>query len=126
MAKARKKVNKHLTVKELKSWLRGVQEFHPDDWLPDREQWDLICERVFNLKEEPEVIVKEKEVQVAAPRNFEAPEQQTESFQELHPQGGPAPAAPRFQRPPINQQSVPSKPSEEILPPASQTGSEFT
>lgn len=40
-----------INAKELKAWLRGIQEFQPDGWVPSVEQWDAIRERIFLLEE---------------------------------------------------------------------------
>jgi hypothetical protein len=40
-----------VNAKELKAWLRGIQEFQPDGWVPSVEQWDAIRERIFLLEE---------------------------------------------------------------------------
>lgn len=51
--KPKKKVKAVTTVnaKELKAWLRGIQEFQPEGWVPSVEQWDAIRERIFLLEE---------------------------------------------------------------------------
>lgn len=51
--KATKKTNKTKTInaKEMKAWLRGVQEFQPAGWTPSAEQWATIRDRIFLLEE---------------------------------------------------------------------------
>lgn len=47
----RKSKVKSVNAKELKAWLRGIQEFQPEGWVPSIEQWDAIRERIFLLEE---------------------------------------------------------------------------
>ena len=52
MSKPKKaKVVKSVNAKELKAWLRGIQEFQPAGWVPSVEQWGAIRERIFLLEE---------------------------------------------------------------------------
>lgn len=50
-----KKVNKleqkKVSVKELKYWLRGILEFQDANWVPNKEQWNNILNKIFNLDE---------------------------------------------------------------------------
>ena len=50
MAKRR---NKKLTLAELKTYIEGAVEFNPDDWVPDKEQWDYIVELIMGVKDTP-------------------------------------------------------------------------
>jgi hypothetical protein len=47
----KQKAVKVVNAKELKAWLRGIQEFQPEGWVPTVEQWDAIRERIFLLEE---------------------------------------------------------------------------
>jgi hypothetical protein len=47
----KQKAIKTVSPKELKAWLRGIQEFQPAGWTPSTEQWDAIRERIFLLDE---------------------------------------------------------------------------
>ena len=47
----KQKAVKVVNAKELKAWLRGIQEFQPEGWVPSVEQWDAIRERIFLLEE---------------------------------------------------------------------------
>ena len=83
--------SKPLSPKELKSWLRGIQEFQPSDWTPTKDQWKLICERIYELNEaeaETQTTVVNNAV-VTQPRNY-----QYEEFAQQHQQvaGEPVPS----------------------------------
>ena len=54
--KLKDKVTKPQTVKELKAWLYGILEFQDDKWIPNEQQWKSIKEKLFNLKEDVEII----------------------------------------------------------------------
>lgn len=50
-SKSKAKAVTSVNAKELKAWLRGIQEFQPEGWVPSIEQWDAIRERIFLLEE---------------------------------------------------------------------------
>ncbi len=52
MAKIAKKNSKSISAKEIKAWLRGIQEFQPEGWTPSKAQWDAIRDRIFSLDED--------------------------------------------------------------------------
>jgi hypothetical protein len=82
--------SKPLSPKELKSWLRGIQEFQPGDWTPTKDQWKLICERIYELNEaevETQTTAATGSLQNPA-RNF----QHEEYAQQHHVAGEPIPS----------------------------------
>lgn len=46
-----KVAKKGTSAKEIKAWLRGIQEFQPADWTPSVEQWNAIREKIYSLDE---------------------------------------------------------------------------
>lgn len=50
------KMQKKITVPELRSWLEGVQELQGDDWTPTPDQWKKILAKIANLQENQEII----------------------------------------------------------------------
>jgi hypothetical protein len=58
MAK-RKRVKKY-TLKEFQAWLEGIEEIQPDDWTPDKKQWDMIREKIGAIVEEEKPATVEK------------------------------------------------------------------
>jgi hypothetical protein len=40
-----------ITVTEFKSWINGIREITGDDWIPNKEQWAMILEKIDNLVE---------------------------------------------------------------------------
>lgn len=61
MAARRRKVKKY-TLKEFQAWLEGIEEIQPDDWTPDKAQWDMIRERIGAIVEEEKPATVEKPV----------------------------------------------------------------
>lgn len=58
MAKKKMKAQtsaRQISPKELKFWLEGILEFQDENWIPNREQWKNIQEKIFNLQEIYEV-----------------------------------------------------------------------
>lgn len=52
MSKPKKsKAAKTVNAREIKAWLRGIQEFQPEGWTPSAEQWATIREKIFLLEE---------------------------------------------------------------------------
>lgn len=51
MSKTKKKSNNNLTLTEFKAWIKGIQEFQSDDWVPSRQQWKAIVEKIMALEE---------------------------------------------------------------------------
>ena len=45
------KSTKPITVQEIKFWLSGILEFQDEGWLPNREQWENIKEKIMSLDE---------------------------------------------------------------------------
>lgn len=46
------------TLKEFKAWLQGVEELQADNWSPNRDQWQLIRNKIDGIKEEKNVVEK--------------------------------------------------------------------
>lgn len=42
---------KTISVRDMKAWLNGILEFQTDEWVPDRNQWLTIKEKIFSLDE---------------------------------------------------------------------------
>ena len=63
MAAKRKKPVQKVTVSELQSYIKGAIEFNPDDWHPDKPQWDKIVEMIMNIKKD-DVKTVEKVVEI--------------------------------------------------------------
>ncbi len=43
---------KKISLSEFKAWLEGVEELHPSDWSPDKDQWKLIRNKIKNIIED--------------------------------------------------------------------------
>ena len=54
MAKARK--NKKITLRDFNNWLSGLEEIQPDEWAPNKDQWELIRNKIKCIIEEPPVL----------------------------------------------------------------------
>lgn len=39
------------TIRQLKFWLQGIQEFQNSDWVPDSKQWKRIYDIIMTLDE---------------------------------------------------------------------------
>ena len=39
-----------ITINEFKMWLEGVEEMQPENWSPDKRQWDRIREKINQLE----------------------------------------------------------------------------
>lgn len=50
-----------VSIQELKFWLSGILEFQDKEWTPNKEQWENIKTKIFDL-EEPEPPEKKVEV----------------------------------------------------------------
>ncbi len=48
---ARKKSKQKYTLNEFKAWLAGIEELNDDSWHPSKNQWDLIRDKIFNIKD---------------------------------------------------------------------------
>jgi hypothetical protein len=46
---------KERTLDEFKNWLEGLTEFHPADWSPSREQWDIVIAAMMNIQEKKNI-----------------------------------------------------------------------
>lgn len=78
---ARKKKIEKMRVIELQSYLKGIVAFSGDDWVPSKEQWDMIYELIMNVKdEEPVEVLRE----VAQQQQY--PDQRTQQPMTRHPQ----------------------------------------
>ena len=42
---------KEMTISEFKKFLEGMEVFQEEDWSPNKEQWKLIKEIIYKLKE---------------------------------------------------------------------------
>jgi hypothetical protein len=47
----RKKKPKAQTLSEFRAWLSGVEEMQDPDWIPNKDQWELIRLRIDCIKE---------------------------------------------------------------------------
>jgi hypothetical protein len=71
--------SKKITVSEFKMWLDGFLAFQGDEWVPTKEQWDVIVEKINNLSETslaPKLIPESNRIMdgrrlTASPRNYE-------------------------------------------------------
>ena len=114
MAKKRQKQ----TLREFKAWLQGVEELQPDNWSPNREQWQLIRQKIDNIVEERIVVQKEAKNTVKETPQTQMPPRQI-------PQQGALPPIPP---PPPVPGSLPNVPVEvspeakKLLDPAANGG----
>jgi hypothetical protein len=46
--KSKKKI-KQCTLSEFRAWLSGVEEMQPDEWIPNKTQWELIREKIDSI-----------------------------------------------------------------------------
>lgn len=51
MSKAKTKTVKKISPTELKTWLDGYCAAHPENWAPTAEQWIIIRDKIFALKD---------------------------------------------------------------------------
>lgn len=51
MSKVKAKTVKKITPMELKTWLDGYCAAHPENWAPTPEQWVIIRDKIFALKD---------------------------------------------------------------------------
>ena len=69
---AKRKTAKKQTLAEFRAWLEGVEEISGANWVPDKDQWKLIRDRIDKITEpEPEKVIVEKTA--AAPAAAAAP-----------------------------------------------------
>jgi hypothetical protein len=62
------KLAKNMTISQFKAWLQGIVEFQQAEWVPNKEQWDTIYQKIQTLEDEPQVPkVIERVVHNAAP-----------------------------------------------------------
>lgn len=54
--KVQSSTGKKLTVTELKFWLSGILEFQTNEWIPNKNQWETIKNKIFELEEPPMMI----------------------------------------------------------------------
>lgn len=54
--KVQSSTDKKLTVTELKFWLSGILEFQTNEWIPNKNQWETIKNKIFELEEQQVVI----------------------------------------------------------------------
>jgi hypothetical protein len=54
-SKRKKQALKKVTINELQSFIEGATAFNPEDWHPDKEQWERIVEMIMNIKYEAPV-----------------------------------------------------------------------
>lgn len=52
MALKKKTKQQPISAKELKFWLDGILEFQTSDWIPSKEQWNTIKDKIFSLEDE--------------------------------------------------------------------------
>lgn len=62
----------NITVKEFQMWLSGVEEMQPEDWSPDKRQWERIREKINQLDTEPPHVPQHQSVPIMAsqPREY--------------------------------------------------------
>ncbi len=41
-----KKSKDKISLEQFRSWLQGVEDMQPDDWIPNAEQWKRIREKI--------------------------------------------------------------------------------
>jgi hypothetical protein len=54
--------NKKVKLAEFKSWLDGFCSAQEEDWVPNKAQWELIKDKIFNLeemKEHPQTVAQQ-------------------------------------------------------------------
>lgn len=54
--------NKKVKLTEFKSWLDGFCSAQEEDWVPNKAQWELIKNKIFNLeemKEQPQMVAQQ-------------------------------------------------------------------
>lgn len=57
------KSNKTVSVQEIKYWLSGIIEFQDKGWIPNKEQWENIKDKIMSLDE----TIREVQVPVNVP-----------------------------------------------------------
>lgn len=62
-----------ISAKEIKAWLRGIQEFQPKNWTPTADQWKTIQDKIFNLSED-ETVVEQTSPSYRPQQRYYAPE----------------------------------------------------
>lgn len=132
MARKKIKTNKSMTITEFKFWLKGLVEFQPDSWAPSKEQWKTIEEKIFNLKNDEETETPVKQLTGPIKREIEGGSKEPR-FHESDGEHNIQPPKPQ-QRSSILESKSGGKGAdyveidgrkERVLPPASQSGSEF-
>ena len=68
------KVPTVVNAKEIKAWLRGIQEFAPVGWTPTPAQWEAVCEKIFLLDESEGYAVETQSRSYAAEPVYYSPE----------------------------------------------------
>ena len=63
-----------VNAKEIKAWLRGIQEFAPVGWTPTTEQWEAVCEKIFALDETEGYVTESVSRSYAAEPVYYSPE----------------------------------------------------
>lgn len=56
---------KPITISEFRHWLSGVEEMQPDDWFPNKHQWDRIRDKIDSISAEPTNVVKQVATQIS-------------------------------------------------------------
>lgn len=100
------KSNKTISAKEIKAWLKGIQEFQPEGWTPSLEQWNAIKDKIFQLEE-----VEAESTRVV----YEPPKVKTEIIQRPATPQGPV-------RSPLSEVGTNNKPTVAGKAPAGEEG----
>ncbi len=77
-----KKPAKKIKVRDFKMWLSGFLEFQGDDWVPSKEQWNLIKSKLEHLEDEPEVVTSK---QTTTPQSTSRQNRSPQPAQDLSP-----------------------------------------
>lgn len=57
------------TISEFQMWLAGAYALQGEDWVPNGEQWDMVVDIIYKLKDRPTV----KKVPPQMPQQYPAP-----------------------------------------------------
>jgi hypothetical protein len=94
-----------ITVTEFKSWINGIREITGDDWIPNKEQWAMILEKIDNLVEPSDRKVLNAIEKLVARLDTinesqnQQPSQPNQTVQQNIPQQMPQPSVPNIFEP---------------------------
>ena len=105
--------NKKVKLAEFKSWLDGFCSAQEEDWVPNKAQWELIKDKIFNLeemKEHPQMVaVQPYQVHGPSMSNYSLPPR---------PESLAAPQPAQQQSPQPQQPAIPVKRDGKIVTPS--------